>query len=120
LDTEYQILVEDNKGVIVVDGDFDNEQAGESLRIAVNKVIERDLRTIVLDLRKVEIINEFGLGKMILLERRLVAEDRVLMIKPLTGFVKEVMELLMLNELFPIDDGSTRSQSKKEAGEGSE
>ena len=37
--------------------------------------------------------------------KRLKAENGVLMVKPLGGFVKETFELLMLDKLLPVDNG---------------
>ena len=35
--------------------------------------------------------------------KKLKSEDGVLMVKPLSGFVKETFELLMLDKLLPVD-----------------
>ncbi len=104
MDLEYQTSVEGEKGLIVVEGDLDNEQAGEALRKAFNTLFDDGLRTIALDLRKVEIINSYGIGKILMCYKRLKAEEGVLMVKPLSGFVKETFELLMLDSLFPVDE----------------
>lgn len=104
MDLEYQTKTEKGKGIIIVDGDLDNEQAGEALRSAFSSLFNRGERTIVLDLSKVEIINSYGIGKILMCYKRLKAEDGVLMVKPLSGFVKETFELLMLDSLFPVDD----------------
>lgn len=101
----YQTNVAGGKGLIVIEGDLDNEQAGEALRKAFNKLFDDGVRTVVLDLRKVEIINSYGIGKILMCYKRLKAEDGTLMVKPLVGFVKETFELLMLDSLFPVDEG---------------
>jgi len=104
MDFEYQTKVVDGKGEIVVEGDLDNEQAGEALRQAFNSLYNRGQRTIVLDLSKVDIINSYGIGKILMCYKKLKSEEGVLMVKPLTGFVKETFQLLMLDTLFPIDE----------------
>ena len=101
----YQVSVEGTKGIILLEGDFDNEFAGEALREAANRLLDQGCKTIVLDLSKVEIINEFGIGKMLQLQKRLDAEEKKLRVKPLRGFVREVIDLLMLQSLFPVDTG---------------
>ena len=101
---EYQTSVAGDKGLVVIAGDLDNEQAGEALRKAFNKLFDQGIRTIVFDLRKVEIINSYGIGKVLMCYKRLSAEEGTLMVKPLTGFVKETFELLMLDSLFPVDE----------------
>lgn len=104
MDFEYQTKVVEGKGEIVVEGDLDNEQAGEALRQAFNSLYNRGQRTIVLDLSKVDIINSYGIGKILMCYKKLKSEEGVLMVKPLTGFVKETFQLLMLDTLFPIDE----------------
>lgn len=104
MELEYQTKVVGAKGEIVVEGDLDNEQAGEALRQAFNSLYNRGQRTIVLDLSKVDIINSYGIGKILMCYKKLKSEDGVLMVKPLTGFVKETFQLLMLDTLFPVDE----------------
>ena len=104
MELEFQTKVESGKGYIVVEGDLDNEQSGEALRAAFGDLFNKGQRTIVLDLSKVEIINSYGIGKILMCYKRLKAEDGVLMVKPLSGFVKETFELLMLDSLFPVDN----------------
>lgn len=104
MELEYQTKVVGGKGEIVIEGDLDNEQAGEALRQAFNTLYNRGQRTIVLDLTKVDIINSYGIGKILMCYKKLKSEEGVLMVKPLSGFVKETFELLMLDTLFPVDD----------------
>ena len=92
-----------DKGHIKIKGDLDSEQAGEALREAFNDLFDRGKRTIVLDLSEVQIINSYGIGKVLMCYRRLKSENGVLMVKPLQGFVKETFELLMLDKLLPVD-----------------
>lgn len=103
MDLEFQTKVEAGKGIIFVEGDLDNEQAGEALRTAFNSMYDSGIRTIVLDLSKVEIINSYGIGKILMCYKKLKADEGSLMVKPLSGFVKETFELLMLDTLFPVD-----------------
>ena len=95
------------KGLITLEGDLDNEQAGEALRRAFQKLFDQGERTIVLDLTNVQIINSYGIGKILICYRMLKTSGGVLMVRPLSGFVKETFELLMLDRLFPVDDGSS-------------
>ena len=103
MNVEFQTKISNGKGLIIVDTDLDNEVSGEALRRAFNKVFDRGERTIVLDLGKVEIINSYGIGKILICYKRLQSDGGVLMVKPLKGFVKETFELLMLDRLFPVD-----------------
>ncbi len=93
------------KGFIKITADLDNEVSGEALRKAFNDLFDKGKRTVVMDLSSVQIINSYGIGKVLMCYKRLKAENGVLMVKPLQGFVKETFELLMLDKLLPIDNG---------------
>jgi anti-sigma B factor antagonist len=101
---EYVTEVMSDRALISVKGDLDSEQAGEQLRKAFNKLYDQGQRTIVLDLTQVQIINSYGIGKVLMCYKRLKADNGVLMVKPLQGFVKETFELLMLDKLLPVDN----------------
>ena len=101
---EFPIQIEGEKGYIRVTSDLDTETAGEALRSAFNEVYDQGKRTIVLDLSGAQIINSYGIGKVLMSYKRLKAENGVLMVKPLDGFVKETFELLMLDKLLPVDE----------------
>ena len=100
---EFTTEIVGDKGYIKVQGDLDSEQSGEALRKAFNDLFDRGKRTIVLDLSEVQIINSYGIGKVLMCYKRLKAESGTLMVKPLQGFVKETFELLMLDKLLPVD-----------------
>ena len=101
---EFPTEASGNKGLIKIQGDLDSEQSGEALRKAFNELFDGGKRTIVLDFSGVNIINSFGIGRVLTCYRRLKTENGVLMVKPLQGFVKETFELLMLDKLFPVDE----------------
>lgn len=102
---DFETSAAGEKAVIKVTEDLDSEQSGEALRRAFNKVYDSGNRTVVLDLSGVEIINSYGIGKVLMCYKRLKADNGVLMVKPLKGFVKETFELLMLDKLLPVYDG---------------
>ena len=106
MDLDYKTEVIGDKGVIVVEGDMDDEVAGEALRRGFNKLFDSGLRIIVLDLRGVQIINSYGIGKILMCYKRLKTEGGELKVRPLTGNVKETFELLMLDTLFQVDSES--------------
>ena len=101
---EFPTKVIGDKAYTRVTSDLDTETAGEALRSAFNEVYDQGKRTVVLDLSGAQIINSYGIGKVLMCYKRLKAENGVLMVKPLDGFVKETFELLMLDKLLPIDD----------------
>lgn len=100
---EYPTEINGDKGYIKITSDLDTEQSGEALRKAFNDVFDQGKRTIILDLNEVQIINSYGIGKILMCYKRLKAENGVLMVKPLQGFIKETFELLLLDRLLPID-----------------
>ena len=100
---EFPTSQEGEKGYIVVNEDLDSEASGEALRSAFNNLYDKGVRTIVLDMDRVEIVNSYGIGKVLMCYKRLKANNGILMVRPLNGFVKETFELLMLDKLLPID-----------------
>ena len=101
---EFPTQIVGDKGYIRITSDLDTETAGEALRSAFNEVYDQGKRTIVLDLSGAQIINSYGIGKVLMCYKRLKAENGVLMVKPLDGFVKETFELLMLDKLLRVDE----------------
>ena len=101
---EFPTQIVGDKGYIRITSDLDTETAGEALRSAFNEVYDQGKRTIVLDLSGAQIINSYGVGRVLMVYKRLKAENGVLMVKPLDGFVKETFELLMLDKLLPVDE----------------
>ena len=104
MDLKYDVKIEGEKGTIIVTSDLDNEQAGEALKSTFEELMKKEMKTIVLDLRGVEIINSYGVGKIITCYKLLKQAGGQVMVKPLSGFVKETFDLLMLSSLFPVDE----------------
>jgi anti-anti-sigma factor len=100
---EFPTEIDGEKGLIKVTADLDSEQSGEALRKAFNQVYDQGKRTVVLDLGNVNIVNSYGIGKVLMCYKRLKTENGTLMVKPLNGFVKETFELLMLDKIIPTD-----------------
>lgn len=100
---EFPSDINGTKAVIKITSDLDSEESGEALRRAFNLMFDQGKRTVVLDFTGVNIINSYGIGKVLMCYKRLKAENGVLMVKPLQGFVKETFELLMLDKLLPTD-----------------
>ena len=98
---DFETSSNGEKSIIKISEDLDSEQSGEALRKAFNKLYDGGARTVVLDLSDVEIINSYGIGKVLMCYKRLKADNGVLMVKPLKGFVKETFGLLRLAKLWP-------------------
>lgn len=101
---DFPTEVQGDTGFIKINADLDSEESGEALRRAFNLLFDQGKRTVVLDLGGVQIINSYGIGKVLMCYKRLKAEQGVLMVKPLQGFVKETFELLMLDKLLPVKE----------------
>jgi anti-anti-sigma factor len=101
---DFPTEVVGEKAYIRVQSDLDSESSGEALRLAFNALFDQGLRTVVLDLDCCEIINSYGIGKVLMCYKRLKSSEGVLMVKPLNGFVKETFELLMLDKLLPVEE----------------
>ncbi len=101
MEGDYKVQLEEERGFIHVHGDFDDEEAGEAFRKAFNRVFDSGRRTVILDLEKVDIINSYGIGKILISHRRLQAEGGTLMFMPLRGNVKDILELLMIDTVIP-------------------
>jgi anti-anti-sigma factor len=100
---EFETEVVGSKAYIRINADLDSEASGEALRVAFSKLCDDGAKTIVLDLGQCEIINSYGIGKVLMCYKRLKNDNGVLMVKPLSGFVKETFELLMLDKLLAVD-----------------
>jgi len=100
---EFPTEIVREKGCIHITSNLDTEVAGEAVGSTFNEIFDQGTRTIVLDLSGAQIINSYGIGKVLSCYQRLKAERGVLMVKPLNGFVKETFELLMLDKLLPIE-----------------
>ncbi len=100
MDTEFPINIASNgEAIIDITEDLDTEAAGEALRIAFNDLVEKNKKYITLDMSKVEIINSYGIGKILICYKKLKEEGGKLTILSSQGFVKEIFELLMLDKL---------------------
>ncbi|MGI6525502.1 MAG: STAS domain-containing protein [Bdellovibrionota bacterium] len=99
----FETSIVGDKGYVKINEDLDSEKAGEGLRTAFDRLYDQGLRTIVLDLSDVQIINSYGIGKVLSCYKKLKSENGTLMVKPLSGFVKETFDLLMLDKLLPVD-----------------
>ncbi len=98
---EFPTSIEGEKGIITLEGDLDNEQSGESLKQAFETVFERGKRTVVLDMEKVQIINSYGIGKVLACYKQLRENNGALYVRNSHGFVKDTLELLMLDQIIP-------------------
>ncbi len=96
--------ITDAKATITVEGDLDTEEAAKELSSTINDLYNDGVEYMVLDLSAVQVINSHGIGKLVMLYKKLRDEGKTLKVKPLSGFVKETFELLMLDKLIPVEE----------------
>lgn len=106
----------EESNVLTIQGDLDNEPAGEAFVQAFDSLMAKGNSKIILDLSKVQVINSYGIGKILMCHKKFQAQGGEINVKPLTGFVKETFELLMLDTLFPVWNGS--GGNKQATGDG--
>lgn len=90
----------DGKIVVTVNADLDNYATSIEFKDVLEEMYKQGKKVIILDLDKVEKINSFGTGKILMFYRRFKKAGGELYFKsPLTGAVKEIFEELKLDRL---------------------
>lgn len=103
IDLEFPTHVDENgEAVIEIIEDLDSEQSGEALRIAFDSLFNQGKKRITLDMSKVKIINSYGIGKILICDKKLKDDSGELVIKEANGFVDEIFKLLMLDKILVI------------------
>ena len=100
---DFETSIVGDRAYIKVTADLNCEQAGEALTRCYNQIVEQGKKIVILDMDEVKIINSYGIGKVLMMYKRLKTEGGVLKVKPLKGFVKEIFELLMLDRLLEVE-----------------
>lgn len=103
IDLEFPTHIESNgEAFIDIIEDLDSEQSGEALRIAFDSLYNQGKKRIILDMSKVKIINSYGIGKILICDKKLKDDNGELVIKDANGFVDEILKLLMLDKVLTI------------------
>ena len=103
IDIEFPTHIEPSgEAVIDVIEDLDSEQSGEALRIAFNELVNQGRKRILLDISQVQVINSYGIGKILICDKTLKEEKGKLTIIGANGFVDEIFKLLMLDKVLDI------------------
>lgn len=96
----FKTSIKGEDGSIFVSEDLDSEKAGMALTAAFTILFDKGIRKIDVDLSEVEIINSYGVGRLLSCYRKLEDNNGKLCVSGMKGFVKEVFRLLMLERLF--------------------
>ena len=96
-----RIEVIDEEVVVTLRGSMFLEDSTELRKNIVNQ-IDRHNATIVVDLTELYFIDSAGLGMLICLHRRATQYGGSVILKGPTGFVKEIIDVTRLNNVFEI------------------
>jgi anti-sigma B factor antagonist len=103
---QYQLLNPPATGhVVILQGDFDALGA-RSVRPLFEDLAKHETGDVVVDFRAVEFIDASGVGALVFLHKRLVASDRALQIVGAEGQPRELLELLRLDKVIPVNQST--------------
>jgi anti-anti-sigma factor len=101
---EFPTEIIGDKGVITVNSDLDTEAAGDALQAALEQILECGKKSIVINLSQVQIVNSYGLGKLFGCYKKMKDNQGELRVKSPQGFVKDMMGLLLIDQLMPVEE----------------
>jgi len=90
-----------NRVVLKVHEDIVDMKSGEAFKAALMTLYSKGEKEIILDLRKVKIMNSYGIGKILMFYKRFRESGGQIYLTPLQGSIKEIFEALMLDKLIP-------------------
>ncbi len=90
-----------DKVMLKVHEDIVDMKSGEAFKAALMALYSEGEKEIVLDLRKVKLINSHGIGKILMFYKRFREAGGHIYLTPLQGSIKETFEALMLDKLIP-------------------
>lgn len=100
---EFPVRKENGYAIVDVSGDLDTLEKSEQLKETLNRLFQQDNENeIVVNLDKTNMINSYGIGKILMFHKRLKEDGGCLYITPPRGTVKEILETLMLDKVLQI------------------
>ena len=90
-----------DKVMLKVHEDIVDMKSGEAFKAALMALYSDGEKQIVLDFRKVKLINSHGIGKILMFYKRFREAGGQIYLTPLQGSIKEIFEALMLDKLIP-------------------
>ncbi|MBP9838830.1 MAG: STAS domain-containing protein [Proteobacteria bacterium] len=91
-------------GHVTIEGEFDNDQIGQSFETAINELISQGKKKIVIDLSKTETINSYGIGRIFYMDSKLKEMQGSLVLKGVHGFVREILDTIKISQLFIFEE----------------
>ncbi|MCS6894466.1 MAG: STAS domain-containing protein [Deltaproteobacteria bacterium] len=101
---EFEIAIVNGKGVIKVNQNLLSELPAEMLRTAFEELIERGQKNLVIDLTQTFAINSYGLGRILTLLNKIKEEGGQLAVRVSHGYVKEIIKILLLDKVLPLEE----------------
>ncbi len=99
MDLNYQ----EDQAIVNIDDKLDLTNADEMDEITA-RLMEKEFEEVVLDFSGVEMIDSIGMGKILLLNRKLTDRDCELRIKNVdTDYVRKMFKMVKLDEVLEID-----------------
>ncbi|SDL30474.1 STAS domain-containing protein [Halarsenatibacter silvermanii] len=99
MDLNYQ----EDKAIVSIDKKLDLTNADEMDEITA-RLMEKEFEEVVLDFSGVEMIDSIGMGKILLLNRKLTDRDCELRIRNVdTDYVRKMFKMVKLDEVLEID-----------------
>lgn len=98
--------IPENRLVIVVEGDFDAEVAGQA-RDQLENIVNDWFGDVVIDLFKTEFLDSSGIGAIVYLFKRLNARNQRFELSGVIGQPKELIEMLRIDRAIPITGQTT-------------
>ena len=100
---DFETSIVGDKGYIKVTADLDSERGGDAFERGYKQLVGSGVKQIVIDMTEVNIINSYGIGKLLLCQQRFESDGGIVMVSQLHGFIKDVYELLYLEKRLPLE-----------------
>ncbi|GEM_PF-521624 len=94
--------VTDDLAVVIIDDKLMTDEHIQMLQNAVKELIKEETRNVVIDLSRVKRINSSGLGSLITVYSLIHAAEGTLKIGGINEFVRNVMNITKLNDVFEV------------------
>ena len=89
---------------ISIEGDLNTEIAAKEFVGTVSKLVkELEPKTLIIDMSAVQLINSYGIGKVIMLNNRLLELNIEMRIKNPSKFVSDTFSMLLLDDVLKFE-----------------
>jgi anti-sigma B factor antagonist len=99
---QQENIIVDNKVFVKLSGPIYESEAN-TLKESLTKYIENGNSSFVIDFSAVDYIDSAGLGAMVTIQKRAIMRDGGVVVKGLSGIVKELFMLTRVERIFIIE-----------------